>query len=212
VNAGPVYRLSAYDSINLFASYYKSEFGSNQGGFQGYQGTIGYQRTLDAAFVGRVYGGVAVLTQDTAGQQATTSGNSGQQMSYTGGASLSWARRNSQATLAYTTGIFPNYIGVPGAMVSTNVSLFGGHRFVDDLAGGVSLKFADNTAIGGQAELAGVQFRSYSTTEALYYSFNPLLVVSLIHEWGFYTGNFTSQGEDKIIRNAVTISLMKAWF
>jgi len=212
VNVGPVYKLSAYDSVNLNYQYSKSEFGSNQGGFQSHQATLGYQRMLDASLAGRIYGGASVITKDAGGQQATTSATSGQQIQYTGGASLTWARRFTQASILFSTGVSPNYIGTPGVVLSSNLSLRATQQLDDNVYAYASINYGDNRAIGQQTGQAGTTFHSYNTSESLSYRLSSSLVASVSHEWGLYTGTYTGQGGDKIIRNAVTVSLTKAWY
>jgi len=212
VSGGPLYKLTEQDSVNLYYQYVKVEFGADRGGYESHAATVGYQRTLAASFVGRIYGGASIFTRDAGGQQATTSANSEQQVSYTGGASLSWARRNTQATLAYTTGIYPNYTGIPGVALSSNLSLRVTQRLDDDVNAYVSLNYGENRAIGQQTGQAGSDFHSYITSEGLSYRLSSSLIASVIHDWLLSTGNYTGQEENKIIRNAVTISLTKAWY
>lgn len=212
VNVGPVYRLSPFDTVNLNYQYLRSEFGSSQNNFQVHQATIGYQRAVDASLVGRIFGGAATTTQESGGGAPSTTSNTGEQIAFTGGGSLTWSRRSTLARIAVSTGVYPNYIGVAGSLLSTNVSVQGAHRLDDNLGVYAQVGYANNSAIGGQAELSGVEFRSYNTSESLWYRFGPWFVASLTHEWGFFTGNYTGQGESTIIRNAVTISLTKAWY
>ena len=211
VSLGPTYKVTPFDSVNLRYQYETVAFAASGGGYQSHLATVGYQRMLAASLVARVYGGASLLIQDFGGQAARTSSASGQQVTYTGGASLSWARRNTQASFNYSVGVYPSYVGVPGAILSTNVSLQARQRLDDNVGVFVSLNFADNSPFGGQAGQAGLNFRSYSTTESLWYRVSSSFFVNVTHEWGLYTGNFTGQQSDTIIRNSVTVSLTKAW-
>lgn len=214
LSISPIYRLTAQDSVNFNYQYLKAEFGGNQGGFDSHSATVGYQRALDDFFIARAYGGASLYSQDIGGQQATTSAASGQQVAFTGGGSLTWARLSTRATLAYSIGLYPNYVGVPGVVLSSNLSMQGMQRVSDEVVAYVSLNYAENRPVGGQGGQggqAGIEFRSYNTSESLSYRVSRSFFVTATHEWGLYTGNFTGQGEDKIIRNAVTVSLTKAW-
>ena len=214
LSISPTYKLTAQESMNFNYQYLKAEFGGNQGGFDSHSATMGYQRAIDGFFRVHVYGGASLYSQDQGGQQVTTSTASGQQVAFTGGGGLTWARRNTQATVTYSIGLYPNYVGVPGVVLSSNLSMQAAQRVSDDAVATVSLNYADNRPVGdqaGQGGQAGIEFRSYNTSESLSYRVSRSFFVTATHEWGLYTGNFTGQGEDKIIRNAVTVSLTKAW-
>ena len=214
VSLGPTYAVTSFDSVNLRYQYETVAFDASGGGYQSHQATVGYQRLVDASMVARVYGGAALFTQDFGGQAGSTSADSSEQVTYTGGASLSWARRNTQASFSYSVGVYPSFVGVPGVILSNNVSLQVRQRLDDNVGVFASLNFADNNTIGGQAGQAGqagLGFRSYSTTESLWYRISTSFFVNVTHEWGLYTGNFTGQQSDSFVRNAVTVSLTKAW-
>lgn len=213
---GPVYKLSDQNSLNLVYRYSKSIYGGGAGEFETHSATLGWQRIASPQFITRVYAGPSLIRQQ-AGVVATTTTTGGDQIAYNGGASLTWSVRRTQVSINYSAGVYPGYVNGAVPLLSHNVGLFSSHRLDDDLtvAGGVN--YGRNDVVGPQSDpTQSLSFESYNTFETLSYRISSSMFVSLSHTFGYFKGNYgggtNGSSSDSIYRNAVTISLAKAWY
>jgi hypothetical protein len=212
LSAGPIFRVTARDSLTLSYTYTKSQFsGSGLANFESHGANAGWTRTLRDGFSTNLNAGfVAVLLPQ---QNTGTTGRNGRSTfyTYTGGAALNWARRYTTVQLRYMAAVSPSYITSSGALLTNMVVATASQKITDRayLSGGAN--YSHNGVIGGDQQGPAVNFQAFNAFGTLASPLASWLYGSLNYTFGYYTGTFYSTSNTAFTRHAITLMFTSYW-
>jgi hypothetical protein len=191
-SAGPLFAVTAKDSISLNANYSAAYYaGSN---FQLAGGTVGWERKLSRRLSFNVNAGVTEFL------------GGGRPLQYLGSGMLSWQERSTVTTLSVSRSVFPSFFVASTALVSNVVSLNVGHQFTEKLTGSVSGNYAKNESVSGP----NLSFTTYSGSLNVNYLFTKRLTGTASYSHFVSNSSFAGTSFD-FNRDVISLTVRYEW-
>ncbi len=209
VTAGPEMRPSPRDTFTLNYTFMRSEVeGGGAGTFQTHGASLGWLRVLSPELTAKATGGVMLVQVEGLGAAA-----GGDALSYVGGASIAWSRRNMNASVNYSAGVYPSFFVGAGPLLSQTVNATGSYRMLDNrLVASAGVNYSRNDGIEAGPVAETLSFESYGTNAGLVYTLAPTTLISFSHSYQLFKGFFGfAATTQEFSRNVLMISLTKYW-
>lgn len=209
VMAGPEIRPSPRDTLTLNYIFMRSEVeGGGAGTFTSHGASLGWLRVLSPELTAKATGGIVLVQVEGLG--AATGGNA---LSYIGGASIAWSRRNVNASVNYSAGVYPSFFVGAGPLLSQTVNAVGSYQMLDNrLVASAGVNYSRNDGIEPGPVAETLSFESYGTNAGLVYTLAPTTLISFSHSFQLFKGFFGfAATTQEFSRNVLMISLTKHW-
>src|SRR2546425_2227083 len=192
VTAGPQLKISPLDTLTLTYQYQQAEFSRGEG-FHTHGGITGWTRAFTPTLTAHVTAGMTVIEP-------------GESVRYLVTASLDKKLQNTDASLSYSRGVYPNFFisGLP--LLSQVVTATVSHRLTALLTVTVNGNYAKNESVS-TPQLA---FESYGATVGLNYKVSRILNTTLLYTNSQYKQQFMVQSA-RFDRNMVILILTAEW-
>jgi hypothetical protein len=205
VSAGPSMRVSSVDTINASYTYSRGEANTAFSLYESHGGFVGWNRILSPAFTMGVTAG-ATYTKQELPPGSTFPGDFA---AFQGSASISWTKRNTTASLNYTSGVYPGYYIATGPILSHTVTASASQRLPDATAIAGSISYGRNEAMNPATTRIAqdVFFETVSGNLGYYYMFSRSLFSSLSYGFTYVKGTYFTGNVTDYTRHAVTLNL-----
>jgi hypothetical protein len=197
VTSGPVYRITALDTVKLSHLYQKGTFssGSLSSDFSTQGAIAAWTRSLTPTLTAHVEGGAAVLSISNNVQPLAA-------------ASLDWQSRDTDLLISYSRIITPSFLVIATPLLSQVVAATALHRLTRYFSVSLSANYALNESIPNTSLL---KFESYSATPSINYKIGRDITATLSYTHSEFSQSISSQ-EFRFNRNVVLLSLFAEWY